>query len=199
MSWTRFHLPQEQEWPMWSVNHDDVHAGPLVDVQGCRKLSLGRMVDNPEQAVYIIGECCYLNWARLHVSKLTLLSNCLEWVTLDDLKNFQSSPACAEFLQNLPEYDNSQISIEPGLTLRHLALNDSSSSLTPASSRFLTFQHATQARTSEIENRVTITTFLIPRKVDNLFKMWYDEFQGKLSKFIPGGSELVTKAYRFPP
>ncbi|KAH8585527.1 hypothetical protein B0O99DRAFT_154077 [Bisporella sp. PMI_857] len=161
MSWTRFYLPREQEWPTWSVNHDDVHAGPLVDVEGRGKLSLGRMVENPEQAVYII-----------------------EWATLDDLKNFQASPACVGFLQNLPEYDNSRVSMESGLTLRHLTLDDAPPPLPPTSSRFLTFHHATQARTSELQDRVTITTFLVPRKVDNVFRMWYDDFQDfKPSKF----------------
>lgn len=57
ITWTRFYLPQGQEWPTWAVDHDDVHVGPLTDVEGCRKLSLGRMVDNPEQAAYIIRQC----------------------------------------------------------------------------------------------------------------------------------------------
>lgn len=56
-SWTRFHLPRDQEWPTWSIDHDDVHVGPLKDVEGWRRASLGRMVDNPEQAAYIIREC----------------------------------------------------------------------------------------------------------------------------------------------
>lgn len=56
MSWTRFHLPLEQEWPAWSVDHDDIHAGPLANVEGCQKLLLGRIVNNPKEAVYIIGK-----------------------------------------------------------------------------------------------------------------------------------------------
>jgi hypothetical protein len=55
-TWTRFYLPLEQEWPTWAVDHEDVHAGPLADVKGCLMISLGRMVDNPEQAAYIIRE-----------------------------------------------------------------------------------------------------------------------------------------------
>lgn len=57
ITWTRFHLPLEQEWPTWSVTHADVHVGPLAGVEGVWKASLGRMVENPEQAAYIIGEC----------------------------------------------------------------------------------------------------------------------------------------------
>ncbi len=41
---------------MWTVDHDDIHVGPLADLEGCQKVSLGRMVEHPEQAAYIIGE-----------------------------------------------------------------------------------------------------------------------------------------------
>lgn len=64
ITWTRFHLPREQEWPMWSVGYDDFHVGPLEGVQGWRKALLGRMVDNPEQAAYIIGKS-HLNRERV--------------------------------------------------------------------------------------------------------------------------------------
>lgn len=57
ITWTRFYLPREQEWPTWSEDHDDVYVGPLLEAEaGWEKASLGRMVDNPEQAAYIIGE-----------------------------------------------------------------------------------------------------------------------------------------------
>lgn len=56
-TWTRFHLPLEQEWPTWTVAHPDVHVGPLAEVEGSLKVSLGIMVEDPEQAAYIIGEC----------------------------------------------------------------------------------------------------------------------------------------------
>ena len=56
LSWTRFYLPLEQEWPTWDVDHEDVHAGPLADLEGCLTISLGRMVDNPEQAAFVIRE-----------------------------------------------------------------------------------------------------------------------------------------------
>ncbi|KAK3902811.1 hypothetical protein C8A05DRAFT_43833 [Staphylotrichum tortipilum] len=56
ITWTRFYLLREQEWPVWSVDHDDIHVGPLVEVKGRQKVSLGRMAENPEQATYIIGD-----------------------------------------------------------------------------------------------------------------------------------------------
>jgi len=56
ITWTRFYLPREQEWPTWSVDGDDIYAGPFGEVEGYRNLSLGRLVDDPEQAAYIVGE-----------------------------------------------------------------------------------------------------------------------------------------------
>ncbi|KZL84641.1 hypothetical protein CI238_12873 [Colletotrichum incanum] len=168
-SWTRFHLPRYQEWPTWSVNHDDVHVGPLKGVEGWRTASLGRMVDKTEQAAYII-----------------------QWVNLDALKNFQYSPACAEFLQNLPEHDDSQASVESGSTLGNLNLTDASSSSAPATSRFLIFKHVTPAVTAEVEGRVTLTAFLVPRKVDSVFLMWKEKFESVFAGFIPRGYEFIT-------
>lgn len=55
-TWTKFHLPRDQEWPAWSADHEDVHIGPLKGVEGWRTASLGRMIDDPEQAAYIIRE-----------------------------------------------------------------------------------------------------------------------------------------------
>lgn len=64
VSWTRFHLPLEQEWPTWPATHADVHFGPLAGVEGLLKASLGRVVDNPQQAAYIIGEL-HRGWKRI--------------------------------------------------------------------------------------------------------------------------------------
>jgi hypothetical protein len=39
------------------VDDDNVHLGPLLEVEDSwLRASLGRMMDDPEQAVYIIGE-----------------------------------------------------------------------------------------------------------------------------------------------
>ncbi|GJC90777.1 hypothetical protein ColLi_13615 [Colletotrichum liriopes] len=134
------------------------------------------MVETPEQAAYII-----------------------EWATLDDVKNFQSSPACAEFLRNLPEYDDSQVFIESRSALRRLTLEEASVSLPPAPSRFLTLKHVTEAVTSKVEGRVTFTTFLVPRKVDDVGGMWNDHFKSVFGTFIPRGSEFITwhRDFRF--
>jgi hypothetical protein len=57
-TWTRFHLPRGKEWPTWTVAQPDRPlVGPLVEVEGWRKVWLGKMVDDPEQAAFIIGEC----------------------------------------------------------------------------------------------------------------------------------------------
>lgn len=56
ITWTRFYLPLHQEWPVWAVDHVDIHAGPLLGVEGALRLRLGRMIDDPEQAAYFIGE-----------------------------------------------------------------------------------------------------------------------------------------------
>ncbi|WYZ36155.1 hypothetical protein EsH8_XI_000038 [Colletotrichum jinshuiense] len=168
-SWTRFHLPRDQEWPTWSVDHDDVHVGPLQAVDGCLTVSLGRMVDNPEQAAYII-----------------------QWVDLDAVKNFQSSPACIEFLQNLPEHNDSQTSVES--TLGNLTLTDTSSLPAAVSSRFLIFKHVTEAVTAELEGRLTFTAFLVPRNFDSksVFLMWKEKFESAFISFIPYGYESIT-------
>lgn len=42
---------------MWDVKHgQNVHAGPLDGVNGCVTRRVGRMIDNPEQAAYVVGE-----------------------------------------------------------------------------------------------------------------------------------------------
>ncbi|KAK4236855.1 hypothetical protein C8A03DRAFT_35238 [Achaetomium macrosporum] len=169
ITWTRFHLPREQEWPTWSVDHADVHVGPLADVKGKWKVLLARMVDNPEQAAYII-----------------------EWVMLDDLNNFMSSPACAEFLRNLPEEDSSGAPIESGSALRHLTLDDAS-----PSSRFLILKHAVEAPTSEVEDRVTLTAFSVPGKGDEVWGTWRESLKSAFSSFVPRGSEFLQSRVMF--
>ncbi|KAH7311224.1 hypothetical protein B0I35DRAFT_357121 [Stachybotrys elegans] len=161
ITWTRFHLPREQEWPTWSVSHPDVHVGPLADVQGAMFIRLGRMVEHPEQAAYIIS-----------------------WDTLDDLKNFQSSPVCAEFLQNLPRNDISQVSIESGSALSSLSLEDSSMS---PPSRFLTLSYVDSRPTSKLEGRITLSAFMIPRT----YNPSINDLRNGPGRFFPPGSEYI--------
>lgn len=60
VTWTRFHLPREQEWPTWTTaasnsGSDDVALlGPLAGVEGCEKVWLGRQVDDPGKAALIV-------------------------------------------------------------------------------------------------------------------------------------------------
>ncbi|KAI0205633.1 hypothetical protein F4808DRAFT_409744 [Astrocystis sublimbata] len=162
-TWTRFYLHLDREWPTWPVDHEDVHVGPLASVAGVGRVSLGRMVEHPEQAAYIIV-----------------------WTTLEDLKNFQLSPVCIEFLQNLPEHDPAQAPIEPGSALRHLTLDDASSS----SSRFLTLKHVHESPTADVEGRVTLTAFSMPAADKSTERGWQEKVRDAF-RFFPRGSESI--------
>lgn len=63
LTWTLFHLPPDQTWPAWpssiSVREDlDIssYLGPLSNVAGLENVRLGRRVEDPEQAAFIICE-----------------------------------------------------------------------------------------------------------------------------------------------
>lgn len=116
------------------------------------------------------------------------------WRSLDDLKNFKSSPACAEFLQKLPENNNvSQVSVETGSTLRYLTLDSASSS----TSRFLIFEHIDGRPTAAVEGRVTLTTFLVPQKDNSIRRTWCDSVKDVFGHFLPRGSESIRLKRRF--
>ncbi|TLD30348.1 hypothetical protein PspLS_01911 [Pyricularia sp. CBS 133598] len=164
-TWTRFYLPRDQEWPIWSVDHPDIHVGPLAKVAGDANtmgdpailcVTLGRIVDDPEQAVYII-----------------------DWRTLDDFNKFQSSPACQELLRNLPEHNNSQVSVQAEPALGRLTLAEAGSL---AKSRFLVMKHAASIPTGSIEGRLALTSFVLPRRLeqDQAQQVWQDELRAKL-------------------
>ncbi|KAI6089592.1 hypothetical protein F4821DRAFT_231379 [Hypoxylon rubiginosum] len=172
ITWTRFYLPLDQEWPTWPT-YEDKHFGPLTNVKGMGKVLLGRMVDNPEQAAYIIN-----------------------WWDLDALKNFRSSPACTEFLQNLPKYDNSQASIESGSALGYLSLGDASSSSSPPPSRLLTLGYTTRASTSDLEGRVTFTAFMVPRKENHEKWMLQEKVKDVFSRYLP--LRRINSVYSWP-
>lgn len=82
--------------------------------------------------------------------------------------------------------------MESGSVLTHLTLDDASSSSPPAASRFLTFKYATEAVTSKVEGRVTFTTFLVPHKVDDVCRMYNNNFKSVFGNFVPRGSESIT-------
>ena len=59
ISWTRFHLSHDQDWPRWTTvgdsNSDDTtFLGPLAAVEGCEKVWLGRQVEDFEKAALIV-------------------------------------------------------------------------------------------------------------------------------------------------
>lgn len=71
-SWTKFYLPREQDWPTWappttagSIPKDDAprsSLGPLAGAAGCVKVWLGRQVEDPEQAVFVVGKYSSLSF-----------------------------------------------------------------------------------------------------------------------------------------
>lgn len=141
------------------------------------KLGLARMVDNPEQAAYII-----------------------EWYTLQDFKNFESSPACVEFLRNLPESDMAAASEESSSRLEHLNLDDETAPppKSPGKSRFRLCKHSTRLPTSELQGLVTLTSFSVPAKVDendNTFLETFRGFEAKFLNFKPQGYTHLTRRY----
>ncbi|KAK3317419.1 hypothetical protein B0T19DRAFT_291536 [Cercophora scortea] len=82
-TWTRFHLSRERSWPQWAPCHSNLYFGPLEGVPGLERVRLGRMVEDPEQAVFNIL-----------------------WDNPKALKDFQQSPICGEFLRGLGRDDS---------------------------------------------------------------------------------------------
>ncbi|KAI0490349.1 hypothetical protein F4859DRAFT_6083 [Xylaria cf. heliscus] len=83
-TWTRFRLRRGQDWPTWSTAYSNTYLGPLAGVAGCKKVRLGRKVEDPEQAALIVF-----------------------WESADALNDFQQSSACGEFLRGLGCEDES--------------------------------------------------------------------------------------------
>lgn len=105
------------------------------------------------------------------------------------MKNFQSSPACADFLQNLPNHEDSDASIESGSALRELTLTDASSSSAPSTSRFQILEPTAPGEIAEISGRVTLTVFLIPHKFYDVSQMWKMRFINVFDTVIPPSGE----------
>ncbi|KFZ24804.1 hypothetical protein V502_00714 [Pseudogymnoascus sp. VKM F-4520 (FW-2644)] len=175
-TWTRFHLPRGQDWPTWSTSHSDPHRGPLTDVAGIKNVWLGRRVEDSEQAALIIL-----------------------WKTEDALKEFQDSPTCDEFLQYLPE-NGAQASPESGALLRDLSLsNADGGSLSPAPSRFLSFQWIGIGFEEKLQGRVTFTALVIPYTSDTIPESsriaTHRAVRDALDKFRPRGCEDISSPY----
>lgn len=78
-------------------------------------------------------------------------------------------------------------------------MNSASSSSLPAlsPSRFLTFEHVLGSPTADVEGRVTLTAFLVPRKDDSVRRTWYDNIRDVFGHFLPRGSEFIRLHRRF--
>ncbi|OAL54201.1 hypothetical protein IQ07DRAFT_584781 [Pyrenochaeta sp. DS3sAY3a] len=90
LTWTPFHLPSTQPWPIWSditvpENNEslDPHLGYLCNVQGVENVRIARRVENVEQAAFIIL-----------------------WTFSDALISFQTSPLFETFLKDLDSSGN---------------------------------------------------------------------------------------------
>ena len=106
---------------------------------------------------------------------------------MDCFKKFQSSPACAEFLQNLPRNNGLRVSSESSL-----ASAVSSLSLQDASSRFLTLQESTGLPKADVEGRVTFNAFLVPHERDHeTTRSAYEALRDELYGFEPRGFEFI--------
>ncbi len=110
---------------------------------------------------------------------------------MDAFRDFQSSAACAEFLRNLPQDDNDRPTAQLNLALEDKSLDDAPPPTTTSlQSRFLTLQHVVEYRpTQKAEGRVTFTTFLVPRAVDDVVRMWENDFRKPFGRFEPHGFE----------
>jgi len=161
VTWTRFHLPANQEWPTWPCSNtsepEELYAGPLVGLEGVDvyQISLGRMVEFPEDAVFTIV-----------------------WRETNDLNNFLASPACDELLRNIPEREHGHKAAETESTRRRrglLTLEDENPTSSPSAAasvsemvlsrrrcRFLTLEYFESCPTPNIQGRVTLSAFVVP-------------------------------------
>ncbi|KAK4209918.1 hypothetical protein QBC37DRAFT_429632 [Rhypophila decipiens] len=157
ITWTRFHQPPEREWPpAWPFSGtgsaDDLHLGPLAGVTGVEHAWIGRMVDSPEEAVYIV------QWEGKREQKERYV----------DLEGFWGSHACAEFLDNLPEPKSGVHTILSMLSERLPSLEDSRKVTEKYHAyfrrRFLVLEHKAGHRYNDMRGRVTLTAFLAPTR-----------------------------------
>lgn len=176
ITWTRFHLPLNQQWPAWPSSGKghpaEQYVGPLADMEGApwNKITLGKMVEFPEEAVYMV-----------------------QWETMDDLHKFLASPACDRFLKHLSEHGHEHRDETSPTTAAEdkdaetksarrkvgsLTVEEEKSSssatepeidLSHRRRRFLILTHFEGRQTTDIEGRVTLSVFVlpVPRKDEN--------------------------------
>lgn len=172
VTWTQFHLPRQHKWPRWtggvSSPERESLLGPLAGVEGCEKVWLGRQVANPEKAALII---------RRHHSRLpytvswseSLLNTNPVWESVPVLENFESSPLCSEFLQDL------------GCDLDEC--------------RLVSFQWAVGFWFEDgLYGRVTRTALVIPYSGLPEIKAWQTKMFRNFRGFIPAGCELFQRS-----
>lgn len=129
-----------------------------------------------------------------------------EWFTREDLRKFQASSACVEFLRNLPERKEDAV-IGPQLAQR--TLDDGCGELPSRAimSRFLLCKHSTEAATRELNDIVTLTALSVPRAdaaadVDGL-STWrllaplIETFEGFMPPTPPGFPFYYSSVARF--
>ncbi|KAK6068005.1 hypothetical protein SCUP234_11339 [Seiridium cupressi] len=133
----------------------------MLCVAGSQKVWLGRRVDDPEQAVFIIL-----------------------WETADCLKKFQDSPAANELLQALPE-NNNRNSFASGKLGNAFDTLWSPTSLRCPSFRWL-FNHLFEER---LQGRVTLTTFAIPDTDDPENESSTNSLNSTFRQFVPNDCE----------
>ncbi|CEJ80435.1 hypothetical protein VHEMI00616 [[Torrubiella] hemipterigena] len=173
VTWTRFYLPRDHVWPGWDGDHDNIHIGPLRNVVVVRGLKLRRLIDDPEQAAYLI-----------------------EWEDRESFEAFLSSPACVEFLNNLPEH--AAHTEDPGSAtvsqLNEMTLSDNPESSLAVKSRFCLCKHTNNRPTAQLEGIITLTVFSVPGTVkEHLASEKLPEpLQQAFSGFYPGGSLVST-------
>ncbi|KEY63862.1 hypothetical protein S7711_11527 [Stachybotrys chartarum IBT 7711] len=177
-SWIPFRLTQEQHGLNWPEGHWDTYLTSLVDVAGCLKVKVGRKVDDPEQAVLIIGECNFLGLHIVPSAFLTHGGRRLAWDSADDLNKFQQSTKCRELLHTLG-YDENKPSSQL-LSLRWeigFCIGDASTVF------------------DKLHGRVTLTTLTIPYSGTQEFKSWTLALRNAFGRFLP----KVCEPGRLPP
>ncbi|KAM7200805.1 hypothetical protein V8F33_003736 [Rhypophila sp. PSN 637] len=182
LSWTRFRLPPNQEgWPfLGSTAGDDTESqlvNPLQGVPGTswnRHVILGKMVEDPQEAVCII-----------------------QWQFMDHLTNFIASPACDRFLRLLDGQSQHDAG-DDSSTLNEAAAaapadsstqpddppvdNNEMEVITRRRRRFVVLKHWTEAATSDIKGRVTLSSFVMG-VADDSFDTLYRTYQDAKETF----------------
>lgn len=155
ITWTRFRLPPNHEWPAWPClgattgatdNATDPPVNPLEGVGGasCYTITLGKLVESPQEAVCMI-----------------------QWKYMDDVNNFLASPACDAFLKLLGLLDQESPGEEEEDDAGAGAGAGDDKDYRRRHRHFLVLKHWEEAATSTIQGRVTLSTFVVPEQEED--------------------------------